>query len=186
MEPNQLINVKNVQHYFNKKNVSTKLRKKWYKSNLIDTISEETADSIPETTSMDSINSELSETDSEYSFICKNTSPNLLHIVGEKKHNSFTIGSCNEECDITIVSTPIHDLFDIYDRIIPQYYINKDGIKSGLLKFNFYDTILDSIRNLRTLSIYQIAYIDKCTKNEYLEIITEYNKVIIMLQDLDL
>ena len=60
----------------------------------------------------------------------------------------------------------IPDTYNINDRIIPSYYINNDGIKVGPLRFNFYDTIIDSIRNFRILSSYQLTYIEKCSQEE--------------------
>jgi len=71
-----------------------------------------------------------------------------------------------------------HDQFDISDRIIPAYYINEYGIKGGALQFSFYDSILDSIRNLRVLTPYQCTYLEQCSKEECLEMIREYNQVI--------
>jgi len=190
MESIQMINVKKLQNYFNK-NVSTKIRKKWYKCNLIDTITEETlpqkhsTDILPKTMIIDSnktdvseMISDVSETDSDYIFMCKNVSPNLQHIVGKNEFGVLTFGCSSVK--------PIHELFDIHERIIPEYYINNNGIKSGGLNFNYYATIIDSIRNMRTLSVYQKVYIENCTKEEYMEIIKEYNKVIEMLSHLDL
>jgi len=71
-----------------------------------------------------------------------------------------------------------HDQFDISDRIIPAYYINEHGIKGGALQFSFYDSILDSIRNMRALTPYQRTYLEQCSKEECLEMIREYNQVI--------
>ena len=71
-----------------------------------------------------------------------------------------------------------HNHFDVSYRIIPAYYINEHGIKGGALQFSFYDSILDSIRNLRALTPYQLAYLEQCSKEDYLEMIQEYNLVI--------
>ena len=80
--------------------------------------------------------------------------------------------------DLPTVSLFDHDQFDISDRIIPAYYINEHGIKGGALQFSFYDSILDSIRNLRVLTPYQRTYLTQCSKEECLEMIREYNQVI--------
>jgi len=94
---------------------------------------------------------------------------NLL--VEESEMNDLRTISFDEEQDLT-------------ERIIPEYYINETGIKVGALNFDFYNSILDSIRNMRVLSKYQIKYIDKwCTQEEYHEIMIEYNKVIKMLNE---
>jgi hypothetical protein len=80
--------------------------------------------------------------------------------------------------DLPTVSLFDHDQFDISDRIIPAYYINEHGIKGGALQFSFYDSILDSIRNMRALTPYQYTYLTQCSKEECLEMIREYNQVI--------
>jgi len=79
---------------------------------------------------------------------------------------------------LSTVSLFDHDQFDISDRIIPAYYINEHGIKGGALQFSFYDSILDSIRNMRALTPYQYTYLTQCSKEECLEMIREYNQVI--------
>ena len=71
-----------------------------------------------------------------------------------------------------------HDQFDVNERIIPAYYVNEHGIKGGVFQFSFYDSILDSIRNMRALTPYQYTYLTQCSKEECLEMIQEYNQVI--------
>lgn len=62
-------------------------------------------------------------------------------------------------------------------RIIPEYYTSTN-LKNGILKIDYYDMIIDDIRNLRPLSLYQMKYIrKKLTPQEYYNIIHEYNKV---------
>jgi len=62
-------------------------------------------------------------------------------------------------------------------RIIPEYYMTTN-LKNGILKIDYYEMIIDDIRNLRPLSPYQMKYIrKKLTPHEYYNIIHEYNKV---------
>ena len=62
-------------------------------------------------------------------------------------------------------------------RIIPEYYMTTN-LKNGILKIDYYEMIIDDIRNLRPLSPYQMKYIRKnLTPHEYYNIIHEYNKV---------
>ena len=62
-------------------------------------------------------------------------------------------------------------------RIITEYYTSTN-LKNGILKINYYDMIIDDIRNLRPLSSYQMKYIrKKLTPVEYNNIIYEYNQV---------
>jgi hypothetical protein len=71
---------------------------------------------------------------------------------------------------------PIHGLQNS-SRIIPEYYTSTN-LKNGILKINYYDIIIDDIRNLRPLSSHQMKYIRKnLTHTEYYNIIHEYNQV---------
>ena len=71
---------------------------------------------------------------------------------------------------------PIHGLQNS-PRIIPEYYTSTN-LKNGILKINYYDMIIDDIRNLRPLSSHQMKYIRKnLTHTEYYNIIHEYNQV---------
>jgi hypothetical protein len=111
-----------------------------------------------------------------YNFFCTNGSSNLSSIlVPYDLSKNFA-----EMPDVEVFD---HSVFDINDRIIPEYYINKTGITVGALNFDFYNSIIDSIRNMRILSEYQITFIEICTREEYLEIIKEYNNVIRMLNE---
>jgi len=186
-------NSKNYSNRF-QTNTSTKLRQKWYKCKLnmpsLSEISEDTVTKIVSCGSDDdndtaSMNSQFSEThtesnystESSYSFFCKNVSTNLLPIIGQ-------INPVTQELhDFSLFD---RDRFDVHQRIIPEYYIKKTDIKIGALNFNFYDSIIDSIRNMRELSPHQMAFIEKCSTDEYMEIITEYNAVIKMLKDIEL
>jgi hypothetical protein len=67
-------------------------------------------------------------------------------------------------------------------RIIPEYYTSTH-LKNGILKINYYDMMIDDIRNLRPLSIDQLQYIKKrrLTPQEYYHLICEYNQVVCAL-----
>ena len=56
-------------------------------------------------------------------------------------------------------------------RIIPEYYI-KNG---NLLHIDFYQVILDDIRNYRNLNKYQLEYIKDLDNEKKMEIINLYN-----------
>jgi hypothetical protein len=64
---------------------------------------------------------------------------------------------------------------DVMDRIIPEYYINHTGIKTGALTFDYYETILDSIRNLRTLNRHQIQFLKTISNDQLIQIVHTYN-----------
>ena len=66
---------------------------------------------------------------------------------------------------------------DVTDRIIPEYYINHTGIKTGALTFDYYETILDSIRNLRTLNRHQIQFLKTITHDQLIQIVHTYNEM---------
>jgi len=130
---------------------------------------------------------EISE--NSYDFFCTNGSSNLSSFLVPNDISNNHIGihaEQNEMNDLHTVCIFDHDVFDVTVRIIPDYYINKTGIKVGAFNFNFYNSIIDSIRNMRILSEHQLAFIENCTRKEYQEIINEYNKVIKMLYENDL
>lgn len=110
-----------------------------------------------------------------YKFYCKNISNNLTTIVFPDISKNII-----ESPTVALFDS---DTFDINERIIPVYYINNTGIKVGAFKFNFYESIIDSIRNMRILTVYQIAYLENCSREEYMEIVNEYNNVIQMLNN---
>jgi len=139
-----------------------------------------------------------------YDFYCRNVSPNLRNMISRNIMPTDDLNTLSDSLltssnglttsadglptsaddlptsadDLPTVSLFDHDQFDISDRIIPAYYINEHGIKGGAFLFSFYDSILDSIRNMRVLTPYQRTYLTQCSKEECLEMIREYNQVI--------
>lgn len=107
-----------------------------------------------------------------YEFFCKNASPNLQPIIGvvDNSHNNVIMNATEDE-----------DEFDVTERIIPEYYINGHGIKVGTFNHNFYDSIIDSIRNMRVLTKFQLKYLEGCTQEEHHAIVIEYNHIIVFL-----
>ena len=106
-----------------------------------------------------------------YKFQCKNVSPNLCTIMKLKPHIDMNMNiSENKNADDD-------DDDDVTDRIIPDYYINHTGIKTGALTFDFYDTILDSIRNLRTLNRHQKQYLKTISIDKLIQIIHTYDDI---------
>ena len=117
-----------------------------------------------------------------YDFFCTNGTSNLRSIIFPND-DAARFADQSAMNDLHNVCIFDHDVFDVTLRIIPEYYMDKTGITVGALNFNFYNSIIDSIRNMRILSEHQIVFIDTCTSDEYKEIINEYNKVIQMLND---
>jgi len=65
--------------------------------------------------------------------------------------------------------------------ILPDYYFTATNRHSGnrLIKFNYFDIILDDIRNLRKLNAYQLKYIaEKCSNQEKMRVIHEFNGIV--------
>ena len=112
------------------------------------------------------------KTNTLYDFFCKNTSPNLHTIIGVVDNSQNNVMMYTQE-----------DEFDVTERIIPEYYINEHGIKVGTFNHNFYDSIIDSIRNMRILTKFQLKYLEGCTTEEYHAIVIEYNNVIAFLDN---
>lgn len=65
----------------------------------------------------------------------------------------------------------------IEDYIIPPYYMNEQNTKGKLLDIDFGWTILDSIRNLRALTLYQREFLKTLSHEKLLEIIHEYDNI---------
>jgi hypothetical protein len=61
--------------------------------------------------------------------------------------------------------------------IIPPYYFNEEKMKGKLLDIDFGWTIIDSIRNLRTLTPHQLEYLQSLPSEKLIEIIHEYDHV---------
>jgi hypothetical protein len=96
----------------------------------------------------------------------------LPHVAEEVYHpkNSF------EEINYFYNVPNTHGI-DNSEQIIPKYYItDKTSNREELLNFDFYFTIIDSIRNMRILSKYQMLYIEKLDNEKCKEIIQEFNK----------
>jgi hypothetical protein len=101
-----------------------------------------------------------------------------IRISSLPKHNITT--KSNQMTEESIMPSwkppPFHGLRNS-SRIIPEYYTSTN-LKNGILNINYYDMIIDDIRNLRPLSHYQMKYIRKnLTHTEYYNIIYEYNQV---------
>lgn len=119
--------------------------------------------------------SKSTKKDAIYNFFCKNTSSNLETIIYQ---DGVSVNNDHSQKNIVILPLVDDSEFDVHDRIIPEYYISKNGIKVGALQFNFSDSIVDSIRNMRTLSKYQLLYLDNYSHEELKQLILEYNNVI--------
>jgi hypothetical protein len=61
--------------------------------------------------------------------------------------------------------------------IIPPYYFNEEHRKGKLLDIDFGWTIIDSVRNLRPLTSYQLEFLQSLSSEKLIEIIHEYNRI---------
>jgi len=67
------------------------------------------------------------------------------------------------------------------DQIIPPYYLSGQDLHGRLFECDFHYSILDSIRNIRVLSKYQMQYVEQLSIEECLEIIREFNKAMVFV-----
>ena len=67
------------------------------------------------------------------------------------------------------------------DQIIPPYYLSGQDLHGRLFECDFHYSILDSIRNIRVLSKYQMQYVEQLNWEECQEIIREYNKAMVFV-----
>jgi hypothetical protein len=59
------------------------------------------------------------------------------------------------------------------EKIIPSYYLNS----KGLIRMSFFETIEDSVRNLRELTSFQKTYL-KNNPEQMFEILLLYDKIL--------
>lgn len=116
---------------------------------------------------------------SDYNFHCKNMTTNIKSILNISQNESIKSQSesdmsCSYRSDMSL---------SINERIIPNYYIDNNGIKVGPFNFNYFDSIIDSIRNMRVLTKAQMKFIEKCTRDEYIQLMNEHNKIMIFLNE---
>ena len=86
-----------------------------------------------------------------YSFHCKNMNPELAKICGIKSWKLPNYKSNNW------IAPEFHGL-DNSNRIIPEYYFTNHDYKK-IFDFDYFNMILDDIKNLRPLSEHQMEYI---------------------------
>ena len=63
------------------------------------------------------------------------------------------------------------------DRIIPLYYMTNKNMKGKMLYLNYFEIILDDIRNCRELNTHQLKYLSSCSCEEKMTVIREFNKL---------
>ena len=100
---------------------------------------------------------------------CKKVSPELVEKVFYKQQD---LGPVTTSC-----RAPDNHGLENSEPIIPSYYFTGKDLSGRVIEHDFYFSILDSIRNMRVLSKYQIEYLNGLEKEEYCELLTEYNKV---------
>ncbi len=86
---------------------------------------------------------------SDYIFHCKNMTTNIKLIldISQSELQNELQNELQSESDLSY-STQSDTSFSISERIIQNYYIDNNGIKVGPFKFKFFDSIVDSIRNM--------------------------------------
>ena len=144
--------------------------------------------------SMESLNRAINtintDTDSEYSFHCKNMSNNLITIINkpEFKTNFDTKIDFDVyhpmESEILYVNAPSLSGFDNSERIIPSYYFTGKKMESTLFSIEFLFTIEDDIRNMRPLNDRQIKFISKLNNEEIFSLIQMMNESMKILSTL--
>jgi len=81
----------------------------------------------------------------------------------------------------TSTKVPSNYGIDNSDQIIPPYYLSGQDLRGRLFECDFHYSILDSIRNIRVLSKYQMQYVEQLSIEECLEIIREFNKAMVFV-----
>ena len=89
----------------------------------------------------------------------------------------------NYRCDTISSSTKVPNKYGIEnsEQIIPPYYLSGQNLHGRLFECDFHYSILDSIRNIRVLSKFQMQYVEQLSIEECLEIIREYNKAMVFV-----
>jgi hypothetical protein len=102
--------------------------------------------------------------DDDKTIYCKNTYPKIL------SNSKKPISADN-------LSYQSNNFPDCSDNIIPSYYLtNLDPGK--IFNIDFFDTIIDSIKNMRKLTKYQLEYIkNNISKDDMFELICLFDKI---------
>ena len=69
------------------------------------------------------------------------------------------------------------------EQIIPDYYFTGKDMRGKLFECDFFLGIQDSIRNMRILNKYQQKYIEELDKEECYQLLHEYNKVMVTVNE---
>lgn len=128
---------------------------------------------------------------STYSFLCKNTSENLRHLIFDCSH-SFTFmeqhadagPDAGAEDDYSVVTVPSQFGLENSGRIIPAYYLTGHKFEGKMFVLDYMFTIKDDILNIRPLNERQIKYIaqsDVIDKNELLIMMNNTLKIVCAL-----
>jgi len=110
--------------------------------------------------------------------MCKNMNPQLAQAVGIRNYHPGP-PPVSSKTPPEWVSPPTHGLVNS-PRIIPEYYMTTNTKNpSKILRINYYEMIIDDIRNLRPLSPVQLKYIQTQLDSTAIHtIIEEFNQVI--------
>ena len=106
--------------------------------------------------------------------MCKNMNPLLAQAVGMRNYHPSSPRQSSKW-----TPPPVHGM-DNSCRIIPEYYMTTNTKNPHkILRINYYDIIIDDIRNLRPLNPTQLDYIrNKLDTDDIHTIIEEFNQVI--------
>lgn len=91
--------------------------------------------------------------------------------------SSTRIRRNSSSIDLHIWDPPKQYGLDNNDKIIPEYYLTGQCKKGSIIKIDFFDTVIDSIKNLRRLTGPQRQYLKHHPDKQY-EIIRLYDDVL--------
>jgi hypothetical protein len=102
---------------------------------------------------------------------CKNIAPALAEDIGITPHPSRFPSGVDEW-----IPPETHGL-ENSQRIIPHYYLTSKRLDNRIFEIDYFNIIVDDVRNVRRLNPYQMEYIRQLPDEDKMEIIEEFNSM---------
>lgn len=113
--------------------------------------------------------------DNNYKIDLNKLSPSLVKYFDETSNNIERMEMPNDW------TPPIEYGLKNSDKIIPQYYFNK---YQSVFQINYYNMIIDDIRNMRTLNKNQLEYIKRLNNDKKQKLFEEFNNVLVVINQI--
>lgn len=110
--------------------------------------------------------------ESNYKLHCDRIAPSLAQELGMTPHPSRFHSVSDDSW-----KPPSHHGLENSSRIIPHYYLTGKQL-NNIFEIDYYDIILDDIRNIRPLNQHQLGYLQNVSEEDKMNVIEEFNKMV--------